>query len=273
MKDRSLSTVKMGDNIEKDQDRFSNESWLSNWEEETIHDWESESNMDERVQMETESYSQKLWQSFQNSATAIAQLYRDQSNNCVSLWVPFQNSASCVTLMYKDSLDIAKKALEIGIQCGQHRRNRDLLTWAKKRRRNIRKEDLIAHLCGRNPPVRHHHHHHHHSHRPSATLTRANSRISLTPPQPVEDDSEPDLQPFRDALALQGLNGAMSNVSVDYPAATNDGDHTSGTHLNASDEFHCFLMDQISRRCGNRKRTSQNDVIMDSPTRKRSRLL
>ena len=91
----------------------------------------------------------------------------------------------------------------MGSQSGYLRRTRDILSWAKKRRHHIRREDLVAFLCGKAPPVRH---------RGSTSLGRSASRVSVDrssprlPPatEPMEDQAEPDLQPFREALALQG---------------------------------------------------------------------
>lgn len=65
----------MDENVNKDQDLIE-ANWLTNWEDQCVREFESDTNMDERIQTETEQYAQKLWLSFQNSATAIAQLYR-----------------------------------------------------------------------------------------------------------------------------------------------------------------------------------------------------
>lgn len=260
------------DDSGRDQDKVSDklpEGWLSDWEKQTIGNyWEHEPNMDDRLQNETERCSQKLYHSFQNSATSIAKLYRDQSQGGVSLWVPFQNSASRVTMLYKDGTDSINRLVDLGVAAGQQRRNKDLLSWAKKRRRHIRREDLIAYLSGKSPPVRT---------RPSASVGRANVRVNvdrssprLPIPEGVEDNEEPDLRPFRDALALQRLDGAMSNISVGYP-----GSEQQAQSRAEDDEFHCFIMEEISRRCDSngRKRSPKPDGRMDSPSRKRSRLL
>ncbi len=74
-----------------------------------------------------------------------------------------------------------------------------------------------------------------------------------------------------------GLNGAMSNISVGYEArgATAGAQAIDSEQCNDDDDFHCFILDEMSRRCDNgRKRSSTAEVIVDSPTRiKRSRLL
>ncbi|KAI0241179.1 hypothetical protein LSAT2_000099 [Lamellibrachia satsuma] len=259
----------MSENADSDPDHFG-DGWMRKWEEQCRQDWEDESNMEDIIQRENEREAQRLWMSFQNCATAIAQLYKDGSNqNAVSVWIPFQNAASSVSLMYRDSLDTMRRSYDMGSQSGYLRRTRDILSWAKKRRHHIRREDLVAFLCGKAPPARH---------RGASSLGRSASRVSVDrssprlPPatEPMEDQAEPDLQPFRDALALQGLSGAMSNVSVRHNSSASGGVDYEQSNVN---ELHCFIMDEMSRRSEPRKRTSSNgDVIMDSPSRKRSRL-
>ena len=68
----------------------------------------------------------------------------------------------------------------------------------------------------------------------------------------------------------------MSNISMGYTSPLNTATTatvTNDTYNNDDDDFHCFVLEEITRRCDARKRTSSPDVRMDSPTRKRSRLL
>ena len=157
----------------------------------------------------------------------------------VSLWVPFQNAASSVTALYKDCIESQRKSIEMGYQGGMQRRNKEVLAWAKKRKRHIRREDLIAFLSGRSVPSSYAHHHYHTHHR--SPWTAPKQRLMLpnhdsgfvasggrTPPHGIalarltltEDlDSasrdnietaascrtqEGDLETFREALALSG---------------------------------------------------------------------
>ena len=102
---------------------------------------------------------------------------------------------------------MAKKKFDLGVQCGGVRRNKDILAWARKRRRHIRREDLVAYLCGKSPPPRS---------KPTHTLPRAGARLDKSSPklhhgshhqgEPRHASEEPDLQPFKDALALQGMH-------------------------------------------------------------------
>ena len=71
----------MSEDNDRDEGNVNRESWLTSWEEQCIKNWEEETNLDDRFQNhnDTENHdilSQKLWLSFQNSATAIAQLYK-----------------------------------------------------------------------------------------------------------------------------------------------------------------------------------------------------
>ena len=89
--------------------------------------------------------------------------------------------------------------------------SQDVLAWVKKRRRTIRREDLISFLCGKAPPPR---------------SSRTNPRLAvLAPsrasPSPETGSSvETDLQPFREAIALHGkrrpLTVVLPNLSGPY---------------------------------------------------------
>ena len=67
----------MADGSDREQDRLG-EKWLTNWEDQCVEQWETETNMDDKLQTETETSSQKLWQSFQNSASNISFLYKGE---------------------------------------------------------------------------------------------------------------------------------------------------------------------------------------------------
>jgi len=65
----------MADDLESEKDKLG-DNWLSSWEAQSLDEWDRNSNMDELVHAENEQSLQKLWLSFQNSASAIAQLYK-----------------------------------------------------------------------------------------------------------------------------------------------------------------------------------------------------
>uniref|UniRef100_A0A8C5PNT7 HUWE1 associated protein modifying stress responses n=1 Tax=Leptobrachium leishanense TaxID=445787 RepID=A0A8C5PNT7_9ANUR len=192
----------------------------------------------------------------------------------LSLWVPFQNAATAVTNLYKDGLDAHQRSFDLGIQIGYQRRNKDVLAWVKKRRRTIRREDLISFLCGKVPPPRN---------------SRAPPRLTVVSPNRATSaetgsSAETDLQPFREAIALHGLNGAMASISVrsstpGSPTHVSGSSNTSRRRNGLHDvDLNTFISEEMALHLdngGTRKRTSAqcSDVITDSPTHKRNRMI
>ncbi|NWQ89126.1 CP072 protein, partial [Burhinus bistriatus] len=192
----------------------------------------------------------------------------------LSLWVPFQNAATAVTNLYKESVDAHQRSFDVGIQIGYQRRNKDVLAWVKKRRRTIRREDLISFLCGKVPPPRN---------------SRAPPRLTVVSPNratstETSSSVETDLQPFREAIALHGLSGAMASISVrsstpGSPTHVSSGSNASRRRNGLHDvDLNTFISEEMALHLdngGTRKRTSAQcgDVITDSPTHKRNRMI
>jgi len=56
------------------------DGWLSLWEKKCLDEWEKESgSFEDRLQVDNEKTSQKIWQSFQNSATAVSRLFKGRT--------------------------------------------------------------------------------------------------------------------------------------------------------------------------------------------------
>ena len=167
--------------------------------------------------------SNGLWVPFQNSASNVTIMYKGALTrySVFSFWYSFSHlpgscsELECVNIVFPDALEAMKSSYDHGVQCGIQRRNRDLLNWVKKKRRHIRREDLIGYLCGKNAPVRH---------RSTAPLSRTvnmgkvssseRSSPRLTNTEIPDDQPEPDLRPFRDALALQSKLCNINNCIV-----------------------------------------------------------
>ncbi|XP_051994358.1 HUWE1-associated protein modifying stress responses-like [Xyrauchen texanus] len=249
------------------------EHWFSKWERQCLAEAEREEPSEEEVDQNQD----KLWHLFQNSATAVAQLYKDRvcHQQGLSVWSPFQNAATAVTNLYKESDEAHKRSYELGIQIGHQRRNRDVLAWVKKRRRSIRREDLISFLCGKAPPPR--------------TFKAAPKLTVMSPNRSPSSDTvlssvESDLQPFCEAIALHGLSGAMASISVrsstpgsptPMSGSSNAGRRRNGLH---DVDLNTFISEEMALHlggAGTRKRTSAQcaDVITDSPTHKLNRMI
>ena len=108
--------------------------------------------------------------------------------------------------MSTDSVESQRKCTDFATQRGKQHRTKDIISWVKKRRRHIRREDLLAFLCGKTPPPRN---------RLSSSSSHrhgTSSRLSIErshSPRVAGADScdagqEPDLQVFKEAIALQG---------------------------------------------------------------------
>lgn len=141
------------------------------------------------------------------------------------MWLPFQSAAGSVTALMKDCQESQKRVTELAVQVGIQRRNKEMLAWVKKKRGTIRRDDLVAFLCGKNRLVN----------RTSSTSpwssrhrvpvdgssgncsgSQSNSLrspphhnltfncLSLSDPAPPISSENSDLQTFREALALSG---------------------------------------------------------------------
>lgn len=95
-------------------------SYLSPLEEEFLQDFEANEDIDQQLLSEKEVAAHKLWVAFQDSATAVAHLFKGKTNECyykvltpppfspdcqqqagLAAWVPFHESASAVTQLYR----------------------------------------------------------------------------------------------------------------------------------------------------------------------------
>lgn len=112
-----------------------------------------------------------LWTTFQQTAAALTQLYRQESGAGGSQgasghpgpgggeaeagsgpgsreWQPFQAAAGQLTMLYRDSLEEMRKANEGGRRSGYQKARSDLVTWIRSRRgRNISRAELLAFLA------------------------------------------------------------------------------------------------------------------------------
>ncbi|EDW30591.1 GL26764 [Drosophila persimilis] len=142
--------------MQQQQESGGEESWL---EEQCHHEIDGQHDEFEREYVrQRDNNLGTVWGAFQDSATAVAQLYRERSSNAFSsdtgaLWLPFQTAAGTVTTLYKESCDGLKRTSDAAVQCGYQRRTRELADWARsKKRRMIRREDLLAYLAGKPMP-------------------------------------------------------------------------------------------------------------------------
>lgn len=51
-----------------------------------------------------------------------------------------------------------RRCSDLGVEMGKQKRCKEIMNWARKKRRMIRREDLLAYLAGKPPPPRSHPH-------------------------------------------------------------------------------------------------------------------
>ncbi|XP_039255937.2 HUWE1-associated protein modifying stress responses-like [Styela clava] len=233
-------------------------NWFSTWEEQLLVEADNDPSFEAQFNNYQRHTDQRLWISFQNTASSIAQLYKERLQDRDSGWIPFQTAAASATNLYKESAEASKTNRDLAIQCGYQRRNKELLAWVRKKKRNIRREDLISFLCGKSPP---------HRSSVSSRSSRPSSSASVSKTDVVTHDS--DLQQFQEALSMQGLNGAMAGISVrSHPGSPNTRGHrASPNHSGVPPDLTNFIAEEFRRR---RNNPSPPSTSATSATRGRS---
>ena len=120
-----------------------------------------------------EAAHRKMWLHFQAAASSLTQLYRDRDSandrhgsqnrhrnvgstgqersNQDSMWVPFQTAAGNLTQLYRESLDnVLRSGGSLARKSGYQRARKELLAWARSKRRCIPRDELLAVLASMN---------------------------------------------------------------------------------------------------------------------------
>lgn len=156
-----------------------------------------------------------------------------------------------------ESLELHKKGLDAGHRAGLRRRNKDILSWAKKKRKYIKREDLLSYLAGRTSPRR-------------VADVRSNSSSIGSSGTILGSSMDYD---SRDT-GIQ-CYGPLEDLSVDQQISTSPYFTSTGLgqmfhNPSRRRSYNETLTDSESR--DGRKRTSSSmDIVMDSPSHKRSR--
>ena len=114
-----------------------------------------------------------------------------------------------------DGSDALRAGIELGYHAGIQRRNRDITNWTKKKRKHIRREDILLHLSGRSPPRK--------------RESRAGNGISLSP-KPMDSEllNFGENKDFDFASFVEGRN----------PFATQEGGRKRHSDINMLDSPH-----------------------------------
>jgi len=132
----------------------------------------SEEDSDRLYNEHVEAAHRKMWMHFQAAASSLTQLYRDRDsvNERLgaqrhrnlgessperslqdSMWVPFQTAAGNLTQLYRESLDnVLRNGGSLARKSGYQRARKELLAWARSKRRCIPRDELLAALASMN---------------------------------------------------------------------------------------------------------------------------
>ncbi|XP_012555074.1 HUWE1-associated protein modifying stress responses 1 [Hydra vulgaris] len=157
-----------------DHEHVSDESFLDSWarfspiERECFqHIDHEETLVDREHEQERNAAIERLWATFQDTASSLAHLYKERPlcdccDQCTynrnqpheRYWQQFQGAANKVTSLYRDGSEGIRAGFEFGYKAGYKKRNKDLANWLRKKKRSIRREDILLNLSGHSPPRR-----------------------------------------------------------------------------------------------------------------------
>lgn len=259
------------------------ELWLNQYEEECFD--EVNANYDEanaRFDHTKEQQIKNIWSYFLDTAEHITQLYKHRQYNASAhnaaaqaqatnnSWEMYTAAAGNVTKLYKESTEGMRKSNELAIQVGYQRRNKEISDFVRnKRRRYIRRDDLLSFLAGKPLPppsahhhhqqnhqshTNHHHHHiHHHQHQATAAIDFGTGRLHqlrLSPrpaavattterPNDQDDDDDED-DAFNDVMGAVPAGATPASQTTTNSATNNNpGNEPCGTPTHAAD-LHTF---------------------------------
>lgn len=132
----------------------------------------AEEDSDRLYNEHVEAAHRKMWLHFQAAASSLTQLYRDRDSASErhgahrhrnvggsspersiqdSMWVPFQTAAGNLTQLYGESLDnVLRNGGSLARKSGYQRARKELLAWARSKRRCIPRDELLAVLASMN---------------------------------------------------------------------------------------------------------------------------
>lgn len=105
----------------------------------------------------------RMWSYFRSAASSLTLLYRgvDQGqrqqqppsdlSQGESLWVQFQTAAGNLTHLYRESMDnVLRGGGQLARRAGHQRARKELMAWARTRRRFIHRDELLAKISAMN---------------------------------------------------------------------------------------------------------------------------
>ena len=155
-----------------------------------------------------------------------------------------------------DGIDTHKRSLEIGFQSGIQKRNKDIVSWAKKKRKTIRRDDLLSYLSGRSPARR--------SPEVKSTSTSTHGSNGLVLQGGMEFDVDAGFRPQVDGFDVRaGMDTTPFFTAAGLSPVLNSRRRNYADTNLAEPEL----------REGRKRSTCPADIVMESPSHKRTRYL
>lgn len=162
-------------------------------------------------------------------------------------------------MFLSDGADAYKRGLDLGYQSGYQKRNKDVLSWAKKKKKIILREELLSYLAGRSPPRR--------TNEVRNTSTTTLGSNSMVLPSGVGyDNVDAGVQCYSSPLDTFAVRPEL-NTTAFFAAAGSLGSYHSPRRRSHSDTN----FGDTEVREGRKRSACSTDIVMESPSHKRNR--
>ena len=162
-------------------------------------------------------------------------------------------------ILLSDGADAFKRGLDLGYQSGYQKRSKDVLSWAKKKKRIILREELLSYLAGRSPPRR--------THEVRNTSTTTLGSNSMVLPSGMDSDIvDTGVQCYGSPLDTFAVRPEL-NTAAFFAAAGGLGSFHSPRRRSHSDANY----GDTEVKEGRKRSACSTDIVMESPSHKRNR--
>ena len=160
---------------------------------------------------------------------------------------------------FVDGADAYKRGMDVGFQSGYQKRNKDVLSWAKKKKKIILREELLSYLAGRSPPRRTHEVRH-------TSTTTLGSNSMILPPGMDSDSVDTGVQCYGSPFSAFAVRPEI-NTNAFFAASGGLGSYHSPRRRSHSDAN----FGDTEAREGRKRSACSTDIVMESPSHKRNR--
>lgn len=149
--------------------------------------------------------------------------------------------------------------MDLGFQSGYQKRSKDVLSWAKKKKRIILREELLSYLAGRSPPRRNHEARH-----TSSTTLGSNSMV--LPSGMDSDILDTDAQYCGTPLDTFTVRPELNTAAYLSAGGGLNSYHSPRRRSHSDTNF-----GDTEVREGRKRSACSTDIVMESPSHKRNR--